>query len=134
MQIGIDLGGTKTPLSIPPWLTCIFRSTPRYYRATPQLGRLHGHEIEWYIEEAKQCCPKGGGYPEAPSRRAEGGNHSQASSRGTEGGHHSKPPNSSQEGGLHSQAEVRSQDRQSRREDGYGGCQERRRPAPAPLA
>ena len=94
--------------------------------ATPQLGRLHGHEIEGYIEEAKQRCPKGGGYPEAPSRRPEGGHHSQASSRGPEGGHHSKPSNGGQEGGLHSEAEVRSQDRQSRGEDRYGGCQERR--------
>jgi hypothetical protein len=116
----------KDPPSIPPWLPCIFRSTPIYHRATPQLGRLHGHEIEGYIEEAKQRCPKGGGYPEAPSRRPEGGHHSQASSRGPEGGHHSKPSIGGQEGGLHSEAEVRSQDRQSRGEDRYGGCQERR--------
>jgi hypothetical protein len=83
---------------------CIFQCTTTKGRVTPQIGRLHGHEIEAYIEEAEQCCPERSGYAEAASRGPEGRDYSQASSCGAEGGYHPKPSIGGQESREYPQA------------------------------
>jgi hypothetical protein len=105
------------------------------------MGRLHGHEIEAYFEEAEQCCPEGSGHAEAPSRRPEGCNHSQASSCGAEGGHDPKPSIGCQEVGEHPPSELRCQDGQGRgqesqdgRREGGNRGQKGRKPAPKLIA
>jgi hypothetical protein len=104
----------------------IFQSTPTHPPATPQPRRLHGYQIDPYIEEPKQCCPQGGGDSEAQIGRSQGRNHSPAQHRGPEGGNHPQPSNRGQEGGVYSQAEIRSQDRRGGGEESCGSCQEGR--------
>src|SRR5919112_459618 len=92
-------------------VSCIFQSTTTEGRATPQMGRLHGHEIEAYFEEAEQCCPEGSGHAQAPSRRPEGCNDP-------------KPSIGCQEVGEHPPAELRCQDGQGRGQESQDGRRE----------
>jgi hypothetical protein len=105
----------------------IFQSTPTHPPCYPQPGRLHGHQIDPYIEEPKkQCCPEGGGDSEAQSGRSQGRNHSPAQHRGPQGNDNPKPSKRGQEGGVHSEAPVSGQDCRGGGEESCGSCQEGR--------